>query len=183
MNDLNEIDWENRVDSKGCEYTCNNITLTLQETITKYTELKRNKTNKNKLPWFGSSLWELMKQRDRALKTFLKSKLTTDHYVYKSLRNKVTTQLRKTKANFYLNLIKEAKENGKLLWKSMDKLLGKEKINCDHVQLKINGIIQNDNIEVATHFNDYFLDSVRDLANMFPKSICVHNFNCDKSFF
>ena len=144
MNDLNEIDWECKVDSKGCEYTCNNITLTLQETVTKYTELKRNKNNKRKLPWFGSSLWDLMKQRDLALKTFLKSKLTTDHYVFKSLRNKVTMQFRKAKANFYFNLNKDAKGNSKLLWKSMDKLLGKEKINCDHVQLKINGVTQND---------------------------------------
>lgn len=61
--------------------------------------------------------------------------------------------------------------------------LEKKKINCDHVQLKINGVIQNDNTEVATHFNDYFLDSVRDLADMIPKSICVYNFNCDESFF
>ena len=68
MNDLNEIDWECKVDSKGCEYTCNNITLTLQETVTKYTELKKNRSNKKKLPWFGSSLWDLLKQRDLALK-------------------------------------------------------------------------------------------------------------------
>lgn len=123
----------------------------------------------------------MMKQRDLALKPFLKSKLITDHYIYKSLRNKVTMQLKKAKANFYLNIITEAKGNTKLLWRSMDKLLGRGKSNCDLVHLKINGVIQNDNTEMAIHLNNYFLDSVLSLANAFPKLNCVPNSESDKS--
>ena len=85
-----------------------------------------------------------MKQRDKALKVSLKTKLTTDYYIYKSLRNKVTMLLRKAKANFFLNLIKEAKGNCKNLWKRMDKLLGREKIHQEHLQLKISGIVQSE---------------------------------------
>ena len=119
-NDLNEIDWEDKFDSKCCDSTCNNISLALKNTIAKYTQLKQKRSNKINLPWFNSSLWNLMKQRDLALKVFLKSKLNTDHYIFKSLRNKVVMKLRKSKANFYLNMIKEAKGNSKNLWRSMD---------------------------------------------------------------
>lgn len=47
--------------------------------------------------------------------------------------------------------------------------LENKKTNCEHLQVKINGITQNDNTEVATHFNDYFFNCVRDLADTFPK--------------
>ena len=78
-------------------------------------------------------------------------------------------QLRKAKAYFFLEIISEAKGNSKILWKSIDKLLGKENPNSGSIQLKINGIIVNDNSAVATHFNNYFLDSVVDLGQHFIK--------------
>lgn len=46
-----------------------------------------------------------MKKRDVSLKKFLKSKLSSDHLIFISLRNKVTQQLRKARANFYLDII------------------------------------------------------------------------------
>ena len=67
-----------------------------------------------------------MKKRDAFLKKFLKSKLNTDHLNFKSSRNKAT-QLRKARANFFLNVISEAKGNPKKYWKSTDKILGREK--------------------------------------------------------
>lgn len=70
MNDLNEVEWECKLDSKGCDYTCSKITLTQQEIVAKYTKLKRNKNNLKKLPWLCSPFWDPMKQRDLALKTF-----------------------------------------------------------------------------------------------------------------
>lgn len=85
-----------------------------------------------------------MKKRDASLKKFLKSKLSTDHLIFKSLRNKVTQRLRKARANFYLDIICDAKGNCKKLWKSIDKLLGKEKSTNKSVKLKVNGWIQND---------------------------------------
>jgi len=66
------------------------------------------------------------------LEKFLKTKLNTDHLIFKSLRNKVTQQLRKARANFFLNVINEAKGNPKKLWKSIDKLLGREKSANKH---------------------------------------------------
>lgn len=57
------------------------------------------------LPWFNNALWQLMKKQDAALKKSLKSGLETDCLIYIRLRNKVTTQLRKTKVNFFLDNI------------------------------------------------------------------------------
>ena len=83
--------------------------------------MPRKPNAKRSLPWFNDALWNLLKKRDAALKKSLKSGLDTDRLIYKGLRNKVTMQLRKGKANFF----KEAKGNSKLLWRSIDKLTGK----------------------------------------------------------
>jgi len=105
-------------DKESCVHTCNNIITAIKNKIDKHIQLKHRKSNKNRLPWFNEYLWDTMKQRDKALKVSLKTKLTTDYYIYKSLRNKVAMLLRKANAIFFLNLIKEAKGN---LWRSMDK--------------------------------------------------------------
>lgn len=55
-----------------------------------------------------------MKKRDLTLKKYLKSGLSTGRLIYTNLRNKVTAQLRAAKANFFLEIIKEAKGNKKV---------------------------------------------------------------------
>ena len=110
-----------------------------------------------------------MKKKDASLKKAFKSGLDTDRLTYKGLRNKVIMQLRKAKAHFFLEIIREAKWNSKILWKSIDQLLGEKKPKSGSIQLKINCIIVNDNPAVATHFNNYLLDSVVDLGQHFIK--------------
>lgn len=106
-----------------------------------------------------------MKEGDAALKHVLKSRPSILYLVSKSLRNNVTTQIRKAKATFLLNLIKEAK--GKiLLWRNINKLLGKHHLN-NVILLKVKGKIQNDSVIGAMHFSDYFIDSVQKLAKSY----------------
>lgn len=64
--------------------------------------MARKSNAKQNLPWLNSNLWDLMKKIKKEIKTFLKSRLTTDHLKYKDLRNKVMMQLRKAKADFFL---------------------------------------------------------------------------------
>ena len=45
-----------------------------------------------------------MKERDQVLKISGKSKLTTDRHKLTSLRNKVARELRKAKANYFLEI-------------------------------------------------------------------------------
>lgn len=123
-----------------------------------------------------------MKKRDASLKKFLKSKLSTDHLIFKSLRNKVTQQLRKARANFHLDIC-DAKGNCKKLWKSIDKLLGKENSTNKSVKLKVNCWIQNDDHIVGKCFNDYFINSVQELSWTFPKIKLPQSLACDDSAF
>lgn len=78
--------------------------------------------------------------------------------IYKSLRNKVTGQLRKAKANFFFEIIRQAKG------KSIDQLTGKEHPESRPIELWLNGIIQDDSLAVANTFIDYFIYSVLELG-------------------
>lgn len=60
---------------------------------------------KQNLPWLNEQVWALMKQRDYALKTAVKSGLAHDRRTFQQLRNKVVRELRKSKANFLILLM------------------------------------------------------------------------------
>lgn len=60
-----------------------------------------------------------MKKCDFALKVALKSKLITDTQIFTNLRNKVVNELRKAKAKFFMDIIKDGKGNSKL-WSNME---------------------------------------------------------------
>jgi len=122
----------------------------------------------------------MMKKRDVALKIFLKSGLPTDRLAFTSQRNKVTTELRKAKASFFLETIRNAQGNSRIIWKTIDKLIGKEKSKCENIRLNINGKIIADSFAIATNFNEYFLTVVQKLANnsknvLPPLIISTHN--------
>lgn len=140
LNELKQVKWNDVVKNKSCEQACNDLISTLQNILNKYRKNKKRKPNqKRTLPWFTAEILSLMIKRDASLKKYNKTGQLTQHliYMYKGLRNHVTATIRKAKANFFLTLIKEAKGNSKLLWRNIDKLLGKHK-NKNELQLKMN---------------------------------------------
>ncbi|MGL5882545.1 MAG: hypothetical protein ACRCY0_04810, partial [Synechococcus elongatus] len=126
-NEIKMINWSHLTLVKDTEQACDNFKTSITQTINKFTKIKQKRQNgKISLPWFTDELWQLMKKRDAALKRAIKSKLITDHLIYKSLRNKVISQIRKAKANYFLDHIRQAHGNTRKLWKTIDKLMGKD---------------------------------------------------------
>lgn len=170
-NELRQTEWNDTIPGVNCEQTCDDLMSTIKQIISKYTKtVPRKHKAKRNLPWFNDTLWHLMKKRDLALKKSLKSGLSTDRLIYKGLRNKVTMQLRKAKANFFLEIIKDAKGKNKILWKSIDKLSGREHPKNEDIQLKLNGTHQVDSLVIANNFNDYFINSVLELGQNFTQT-------------
>lgn len=66
-----------------------------------------------------------MQQRYLTLKTALKSQLAQDKRTFQHLHNKVVTELRKEKANFFIDLINDAKENSRKTWENTNRVLKK----------------------------------------------------------
>lgn len=52
--------------------------------------------------------------------------METDCLIYKGLRLKIKGRLGNAKTDFFLEIIRQAKGNTNMLWKSIDQLIGNE---------------------------------------------------------
>lgn len=116
------------------------------------------------LPWFNEELKQLMKERDLALKKSVKTKLSNDINIFKSLRNRVTKNIRKAKAEYCITTIIEAKGSPLIMWKQINNIVkpsGKSKI----IHELRNGDKQiRDSQQIALEFNTFFVSSVEELV-------------------
>jgi len=73
-------------------------------------EKRSHKKNSDTLPWLND-----------VLKQSLKSKIT-------QLKNKVIKTLRQAKAKFFIDTFKNAGGNGKKIWQTINKLIGRKQL-------------------------------------------------------
>ncbi len=85
-----------------------------------------------------------MKQRYHALKIALKSGLAHDRRTFQHLRNKVVKELRKAKANFFIDLINDAKGNSREVWENINRVRKKKYINDKGIELQVHGSLIQD---------------------------------------
>jgi len=179
--ELSQTDWRDVLLTDDIDASCESFFGTINRFKEKYTKPFKNRQSKGNLPWFNDHLCDLMKKRDFALKVALKSKLITDRQIFTNLRNKVVNELRKAKAKFFMDIIKDGKGNSKLIWSNINKLIKKDKRNQRNgYELKINGILNNDPSEIASVFNTYFTASVQNLSDTFgarSKNIVTPDYN------
>lgn len=117
----------------------------------------------------------MAKNRDLALKKFLKSRNNTDHLIFTGLRNKVTSELRKAKTKYFIKMIEEANGSSSKLWQHINKLTSSNRINHQMTDcLKIDNYV-NDNQLIANEFNKFFVESVYDLAKPFKGKLPFEN--------
>lgn len=91
------------------------------------------------------------------------------------MRNKVTQNLRQSKASFFIKVIGNANGNGKLIWQNLNKLIGlqsNKNINKD-MELEGNRIIIKGPLSIASSFNIFFRDFLREITQYFTPSACL----------
>ena len=157
-NDIEGIPWAELTLEANCDALCEAIIANTTDKITKHSILPKVCRKQKKLPWFNDNLKETMKKRDLALKRYIKTKRQSDHFLFKSLRNKTIAAFRLAKANYFLKLIHAAKGNSKLLWEQIDKLSGKPAKSSKNLQLNMEGELITDSITIANAFNKHFLN-------------------------
>jgi len=120
--DLREANWERVIKETDLNHSASNFNSVLGDLISKYTKTWKKTPKKYHLPWFNSDILQIIKRRDIALKKSLKTKMNTDHLTYTSLRNKVVSELRKAKTNYFSKFIEEAGGNSSKLWQHINRI-------------------------------------------------------------
>ena len=75
---------------------------------------------------------------------------------YRKLRNKVTSELRKSVDDYYMSLVEETSNNPKEMWKTVNKVLIKDKARMVPSSVTYNGNNIEKQHEFAEAFHDHF---------------------------
>lgn len=155
-NELNALDWSTIMDNENVHNCCKEVMNKAEGIISKFLK-KPRQLKKRSLPWINEETKKLMKERDLALKKSVKSKLSSDINIFKSLRNRVIKTIRKAKTDYFIKTITEAKGSPLIMWKQINGIVKPSGKTSTIHELR-NGEKQiRDWKQIAQEFNNFFV--------------------------
>ena len=143
---------------------------TVSDYVDKHAPLKKMNKKDLKLqskPRINSKILRIIKYRDK-LKRKLNKKFThNNEYLYKKFRNRVVSELRTNRINYFNQYFTEYKSNMKMLWagiKSVINIKSNKFYNISH--LTQNGKCIANPKDIAQVFNNYFTNIANIAANI-----------------
>lgn len=136
----------------------------INSVLNKHVPLKEKRVKRQKQPgWFNHEIKQLIKERDNSHKLCL-------HDKYKLLRNKVTSEIRKSKKNFFNKTIKCGKEP-KQLWQGLKNISNLNQQNSIKFpkMLMVNNCKINDKQTMINELNRHFVN-ISSIINKSPMS-------------
>ena len=114
------------------------------------------------MPWINPKIKQLMKNRDYHKKQAIKHDSEIHWTLYKQIRNKVNTDMRKAKSKYFCDRIQTCSQSGdsKSGWAWINTLLGRNRKNANINELMINDKVMSDDKSIAETFNKYFINIV-----------------------
>lgn len=133
--------------------------------ITKITELydlafpfvAYKKPKKARKPWIDAALLKRMKARDKLFTEFIKSKRLKYLMEFKQVRNKLASDIKKARINYYENKFANILNDQKAIWNTINDLL-QHKNTKTISEVQIEGRSYS-GTQLAHMFNDHFLRS------------------------
>ena len=136
LDELRNVDW-NIVDEIPDINTAVNFWNKLfLDVAERHAPTKRTRIKGCHVPWMTSELKTSMQERDRSFRKATKSNSPSDWSKYKSLKSRVNRQVKKSKSEYYLNLIEISKNNPNTLWKHLNEITSRKSssnISCTEV--------------------------------------------------
>ena len=121
----------------------------------------------NNLKWYNHELKALKHDKNKAKKVFYQSKSHNDWKSYTKLRNKYTKALTNAETCYIQNQLVEHKDEPKKLWQTLKSIYSdNNKVQLQYVIFE--GIPESEPHVVAEKLNNYFIDSIVDIAQTIP---------------
>ena len=107
--------------------------------------------------WFDGEIMDCIKDKDKLLKRYKKTKLQIDFENFKKAKNNTKKIIKKKKISYYENTIRKNTGNSKKLWNTLKSMgLTKKKGNSANICLKTNEKIVFDAKENANSFMNFY---------------------------
>ena len=178
LEELNHTDWKtvfnHSISADPCMTYDLQFSNKLDEMVNRHFPLRDKKINKykhKKSKWMTSDLLNNLKIRDKLYREVNTTTPNTDlHALRKSeLKNKtreVRKLIRESKTNYYNKELTKYQKDIKKTWKIINEIMNKSKIQRRYPSyFNINGTKITDDLNIANHFNNFFIDIGSTLAN------------------
>ena len=114
-------------------------------------------------PYITQDIKALKIEKNKLARKYAKKPITFGEE-YRNLRNRVTQSIRNAKNNYFKNKLNQCSGNSRKVWKIINMILGRHKHSKLSETFKHNDVELNSPNDIAEHFNDYFIDVGRTLA-------------------
>ena len=156
--DLMNVPWHvvvnNPEDLEGCVQTWNKLFLQDSED---HVPAKTRRVRGTPTPWMTFEIATLMRDRNYHLRKAKGNKTNFHWKQYRALRNKVQRKIKKSKSEYYCNLIKDSRNNPSDLWKSVKEVIpGSNPHKVNVISLISDGITHTNPTSMSSIFNKFF---------------------------
>ena len=192
VEELEKVDWSCCTLSDCVETNWNVFRDVFLKIINQFAPIKEIRLKQRTEPWMDHDILELIKERDRLLNIFRKSKNVEDHKNFSKVRNLLQRKIKKAKTDHISTKLEENKEDLKKLWQQL-KSLGyrNQKKEEKKVVLNIDDNICHDEYQIANHFNTFFTSVASKLVDALPTakgtysvmSMCFRNFYSQRNVY
>lgn len=117
--DLHSASWKNIDTSITINEAWMPFKRTFMKIADKHAPFMTMRIRSSTLPWLNENIRNLIKVRNFYHKKAQKSGFCNDWAIYRAIRNKVVSQIRYAKRNYYSNLVEENKNDSGKLWNAM----------------------------------------------------------------
>ena len=148
--------------------------------VNKYIPLKFKYIRSNPAPFINKPLRKAIMLRSKLKNCYLKDKNPDSFLKYKIQRNICTNLLRRAKRVYFSNLKCSVVTDNKNIWKSIKPIFSDKCICSERITLvDDNNIITNDDISLATTFDDFFSNTVKTRDVKICSDLIINSDNID----
>lgn len=164
---VSEHDWssvygKDSVDAAYNEFLANFTSIYNESFPIKCVKVKR----RIRKPWVGPNEMKMIIKKNKLFKAFLRTRDPATLAEFKRHRNKVNSELKKSKAAYFDSLFLHAREQHRnSVWKIINNFLKRKNESDNALQLKINNQ-EISGLALAEHFNKHFTSTPAQLANL-----------------
>ena len=131
----------------------------LQASVDRHAPLKKLTPREIKIrsKWLSTEILKMIKIRNKIFAR-KKRQLVNCKRLYNLFRNRVNNDIKKSKKKYYADYFNEHVNNITKTWEGIKKIVNIKKTSIRTTQLKIGGKIIDNDKEIATNFNKFFVN-------------------------
>ena len=172
VNNLSDINWMQMEMCENVDEAWALFKLHFLSVLDVLAPLKEVRIKQRTKPWINSEILDLIRNRDNSLTKFRRSKIEHDYNQYLLFRNQVNYKKAEAKADYFVNVVNDNKNQPKKLWQALKDLGTSSKCvtKSNMIGLKINCDVCLDKSLIAEHFNVFFSNIAHKLVKNLPVS-------------